>query len=124
MLQSKLEKLQSDLFTLGHVVKITIPSTVDVNTGANDVLINKVKTLVVEKLASWFGGCTVSDGQGAWVSDNVGLVYEDVQIAASYCTSDALESHLDNVVDLALHVKRTMAQEAVALEIDGILYLV
>ena len=110
-----------NLFELSSNVKIYVPSTVDVDQSAdNSAMVEHVE----RTLAGFFGGATASLALGSWVANNNELVMEKVTIVQSYCTEAQLNDHIEAVVHLALHVKHTMSQEAVSLEVNNKLYLV
>lgn len=75
-------------------------------------------------LSGLFGGATIQPGRGAWVSDSAGLVLEDTTLVYAFTDSDGLRAGLDPVIDYAGKIKREMLQEAVSLEIDGVLYII
>lgn len=102
-------------------VSIYVPSTVNVDHEAdNREMVNRV----AEALAGMFGGSTVTEARGAWVSDTAGLVVESVSIVYSNCTQDQLDQYEKQIEALAVMVKTEMVQEAVSVEVDGALYLV
>jgi hypothetical protein len=105
---------------LAHSVSIYVPSTVNVNTPVDSA---KVVNETLSKLSAIFGGCTASNAQGAWISDSEGLVTEKVTICKSF-TGTLDDTQLDKVYDIALAIKRDMAQEAVSVEVDNSLYFV
>jgi hypothetical protein len=115
-----MEALDS-LFSLPHLIKVYVPSTMDVNQVAdNAAMVESVETV----LSGWFGGATAIKGIGAWMSDALGLVLEDVTIVQSFAADDSFASNIPNVVRLCERIKSEMSQEAVALEVDSKLYLV
>jgi hypothetical protein len=79
---------------------------------------------VAARLSELFGGATISLAAGAWVSEQYGLIREDVQIVYSYCTDEQLEQNAQEVRRMADEVKRVMEQEAVSVEINNALYLI
>lgn len=75
-------------------------------------------------LASAFGGATTIDAIGSWVSPVAGLVDERVRLVQAHCTSDQLGGKIMAVLSYVRKLRVDLAQEAIALEINGKLYLV
>lgn len=75
-------------------------------------------------LSELFGGATISLAAGAWMSAEHGLIREKVQIVYSYCTEAQLTEHAAAVRKLAEQIKEKMQQEAVSVEINGVLYFI
>lgn len=71
-----------------------------------------------------FGGATSSQAQGAWASENAGIVSEVVHIVVSYTTEEDLSMHVDDVIDFVKVIKAELGQEAMAIEINQKLMLV
>ena len=47
------------------------------------------------------------------------LVTEKVKIVYSFCKSENLNNHIEDIIELANKVKKEMCQEAVTVEING-----
>ena len=75
-------------------------------------------------LAERFGGATSREANGVWLSEAAGLVGEQVHIVESYMSQTDLNRHLDEVVAYVKHLKHTLRQEAMALEVDRKLTLI
>lgn len=108
---------------LGSRVAVYVPGTVgtaDENTEAAE----KMQEYVAGRLSDLFGGATVTDGRGYWISEQAGLVAEYVRIVYSNTTAEDLDRHAGEILELAEHVKREMDQEAVSVEVNGALYLI
>ena len=108
-------------FKLASKVTIYVPATVNTNE-AIDNTFHVDKT--AKMLSSCFGGATSSKAVGYWVSDQAGLVKENTTIVFAYCTTDQLENNIDEVVEWCMGLKAEMAQEAIALEINGEMYFI
>lgn len=104
-------------FKLAHSVAVYVPSTINANeshdTGA-------IVDDVAVKLSNLFGGSTITDGTGTWVSAEHGLIKESVKIVRAFCTDVNYEA----VYDIAVQIKNDLRQESVGVEIDGQFYLV
>lgn len=111
----------SGLIELSCSVRVYVPGTVGVDAAAD----TSAQTDATRRLlADAFGGATTIDALGSWVSPTAGLVDEHVRVVQSHCTSDQLSANIDRVLAHARTLRRDMAQEAIALEINGKLYLV
>lgn len=71
---------------------------------------------VVKRLCHLFGGATTIPGQGSYVMNDGELCQETVTLVESF-TNDMEVSQL---TEMALEVKETLGEEAVAFEIDSI----
>jgi hypothetical protein len=78
--------------------------------------------LVISQLSRWFGGATMTDATGAWVSDVHGLVLEPVKLVTSSTDAAGIAAHQDNLLQLGSYLAQVQGQEAVAIEIDGTMH--
>lgn len=103
-------------FDLDSKVAIYVPSTLNVNEQTD----NTAQVMnIIRKLSTLFGGATASDAVGGWVAENGQTVIEKVKIVYSFCTSEMLKQHIDNILQICEDLKREMSQEAITLEING-----
>ena len=100
-----------------------VPSTINVD----EVLNESAAELVVKEAATFlarrFGGATVTSANGAWVSASDTLVVEAITLVYAY----AFELSTNDLATLKAFVvglKGRLAQEAIAVEIDGGLYFI
>ena len=107
--------------SLTHVIGIFIPSTIDVNQSVDNT--TQVQATLAF-LGDLFGGAISNKGNGVWRSEESGLVTEQVTVVRAFVSRNALEKHLDAVVEFATNLKKEMKQEAVAIDIDNQLVLV
>ncbi|MFG3611434.1 hypothetical protein [Rummeliibacillus stabekisii] len=99
---------------MSNKISVYIPSTEE-----NRAMVNRTLFL----LSELFGGATVIDGQGSWISDSNELVIEKLNIVYSY--TDTLEDdRLFKVIDFAKEIKQEMKQEAISVEINDSLYII
>lgn len=113
-------KLQN-LFKLSSKITIYIPSTADINKPIdNSAFVDEAATL----FSNCFGGATSCETLGYWCSPSAGLVKERTTMVFAYCSDVDLQNHTDKVIDFALKVKAELAQDAVAVEINGEMYFV
>lgn len=116
-----MKKLQN-YFKLSGKVTIYIPNTIgptDEIQGDNAFIDKTAKIL-----SEYFGGSTSTNGLGYWVSSEHGLIKERSTMVFSYCTTEQLEEHIDDVVNICENLKTDMQQEAIALEINGEMYFI
>lgn len=106
---------------LPHRVAVYVPSTQDINHATDNA--EQVQR-VARELAEMFGGATATTARGFWVSDAAGLVAEAVTIVYASCTDRQYHEQVPEVIRIAQRIKEEMQQEAVSIELDGILYLV
>lgn len=102
-------------------VGIYIPTTIDGNKPIDTTTyVNDAKSFMGER----FGGATGRVASGIWYSEQLGLIDEVVYHIHSYTTQDQLNQHLDEVISYIRRLKRTLNQEAMALEINNKLTLI
>jgi CRP-like cAMP-binding protein len=107
--------------SLNHAVALFVPSTMDVDQQVDNS--GQVRA-TLSFLGNLFGGATSSSAEGAWRSEESGLVTEQVTIVRTFVSKKALDTHLDDVIHFATDMKRDMKQEAVAISVDNQLILV
>jgi hypothetical protein len=102
-------------------IKIYVPSTIDVSIASdNSEYVDKT----LEFLSELFGGATTSKAFGAWLSNDLKLVKEKIDLVFSYCDQTALDFHIDKIYNYCMGLKYMLKQEAIALEVNNILYFV
>lgn len=77
--------------------------------------------VIPETLAKLNGGVTITNGFGGWMSENLGLVKEQVTIVSSSALNF---DNASEILNLCRWLKTEMNQEAIALKIDGKLFLI
>lgn len=107
--------------SLNHEVSLFVPSTMDVSQQVDN---SQQVRAALSFLGNLFGGATSSNAEGAWRSEEEGLVTEQVTIVRTFVSRKALDTHLDDVINFATHLKQAMKQEAVAISVDSQLILV
>lgn len=110
-------KTLTALFEMDCKIAIYVPSTVNVDCPCDS---RDMVKHVIGALTDLFGGATATRAKGCWkdISDGK-LVYEDITIVYSYCTSATARHHLENVIGICEHVRDTMKQQAVTLEYNN-----
>lgn len=107
--------------SLTHTIGIFIPSTVNVDQPIdNGSQVQEALTF----LGTTFGGATRNEAEGAWSSQTTGLVVEQVTIVRSFVSEKALQQKLDEVIIFVRGLKKSMNQEAMAVDVDNQLILV
>ena len=107
--------------SLNHSVALFVPSTMDVDQAVD----NRVQVQeTLSFLGNLFGGATSSNAEGAWRSEDSGIVTEQVTIVKTFVSRKALDTYLDEVFNFASQLKVNMKQEAVAVSVDNRLILV
>lgn len=100
----------------------TVPSTQGLTQKLDRNAFNKRVNNVIAELSQRYGGATSMQGTGGYMSDAGELVIEQVYNVTAYCTSELLNE--SEVLELALAYKEAWSQEAIAYEVNGVLYLV
>jgi len=114
-------KTLKNLIVLESNVKIYIPGTIQINQSFdNTEIVNK--TLIL--LSDYFGGSTSYSAIGCWISQNSGLIKENVTICESYCKEIELKKHISAIIDYCENLKKELSQEAISLEVNNKLYFV
>lgn len=106
---------------LQYSFSIYIPSTTDVDVPLSPDIVETEVRNAQRLLSWWFGGTTTTTATGSWWSvDKAKLVIETVVIVKSFSeTSDIHDKRL--IIDYATGLKNRLSQEAVSIEIDGVL---
>lgn len=114
-------KTLKNCIKLSCSVKIYVPSTLNITEVADtQIWIDKSLNLLSVK----FGGATASKALGAWISSQGQLVKENVTMVFSYASQHQLEQGIEEIHDFCIEMKRELAQEAIALEVNNELYLI
>lgn len=115
------EKLGKKLGSgLSEKIAVYVPSTYD---GNREVDNSAYVQQVMKELAELFGGATAYQASGAWISEEKGLIIENVTIVYAYCDTLTNEA-IDDVIKICEHIKEEMKQEAVSIEINNKLYFI
>ena len=102
---------------VNHKITITIPTTVNVNQVASPEIVRKWSNQAKRVFADLFGGFTSHNAIGGWMSQEKGLVEENVIVVSSFTNASGL-NRLSEVKAFASQMARAMTQEAVAVEVD------
>lgn len=110
-----------NVFKLSSRVTLYVPSTRNVNEEADT---SSYVEKAAELFSRLFGGSTVTPALGYWLSPAQGLVKEKTTLVFSYCSDSQLEAGIEEVVGFCEKLKEELDQEAIAVEINGELYLI
>jgi hypothetical protein len=103
---------------LSHEIAVYIPSTIGGDIPRDN---SQYVDSTSSAFSNMFGGCTITKGQGCWISDSKGLIKESIVIVTASCVNLA---NIESVYDIALKIKTELHQEAITVKIDGTLYLI
>lgn len=105
---------------LSHQIAVIIPSTVDVDVAADtSAWVDEALAL----LSRLFGGATAMEGLGGWLSATAGLVKE--RVTRVYAFAEKLDNEkIAEVYQFVARMRHELKQEAVAVEVDGEMFLV
>ena len=110
--------------TLTHRIAVYIPGIVHVDRPAGQVQ-QAWTGQMLDAFGALFGGSTAIHVLGTWIGLDGQLVREPVNLVYSYCSNEHRFGDTQYaVLRLAKRMAAEMGQEAVAVEVDGALYLV
>lgn len=98
-------------------VIIYVPSTKDVNVPLSKEEAEDVVQQTAKFLSQRFGGATSHPARGFWVSEDSGLVGEDVTLVYTFARLRRKDRNV--IVEFALGLKAELNQEAILVEING-----
>lgn len=114
-------KTLKNCIKLSSSVKIYVPSTVNVDQHCDTSdWVNRCLKLLSQE----FGGSTASTALGAWVNNSGDLIKENVVLVFAFAKQAQLESSMETIYNFCLDMKKNLGQEAIALEVNGELYLI
>jgi len=114
------QEVLSQFGRMSESVTVYIPTTINVNQAVDTT---EWVHIVSRELSELFGGATITQGSGCWVSDTEGLVEEKVIMVKSYCVQLTGEL-VQKVIELCQKMKITLSQEAISLEVNNSLILI
>lgn len=110
-----------NMFKLSSRITVYVPSTTDINKIVDtSEWVDAAATL----FSNCFGGATSSAALGYWTSPTAGLVKEKSTMIFAYCSDTDLQAKIETVLDFCEHMKKELAQDAIALEINGEMYFI
>lgn len=106
---------------LGTKITVYVPATINTNETIDNA---PYVTRTAELLSNLFGGATSTNAIGYYVSNAVGMVTEKTTMVFAYANTETLEAKIQDVLEWAVILKNEMAQESIALEINGEMYFI
>ena len=114
-------KLSDFSISLKNKLSIYVPSTCNVN----QVIDN---TKQVEKtscfLSKLFGGCTSINASGKWISDDKGLISENITICFAYCSTKDFLKYENEIIDFLKTLCFEMSQECISVSFNNELFFI
>lgn len=105
---------------LDHRVDLYIPSQCVCGESLPEKLRGRVIEDVKEKFANWFGGHAEIQIKGDWRLPDGTIAKEEVADIYSFCTSEALEQHHEDVDQLAVDIANRLTQDRVLRVFDNL----
>lgn len=118
----KTKKVNSlkNLTCLKERVAVYVPSTVNVDEEVDNT---SYVHEVLKEFSEIFGGATAINADGAWVSNEKGIVLEKNTIIYSF-TNNLNNETIDKILNICQWLKDEMKQEAISLVINNQLYFI
>ena len=105
---------------LSSNIKIYVPSTINLNEKSNN---EHWINLSMKLLSKEFGGATSTKVKGSYLSTSGEIIEEDITMIISFATPEQLKKSMKIIYDFCMSMKNCLAQESIALEKNGKLYL-
>jgi hypothetical protein len=102
--------------TLSSKVEIYIPSTRNVKEPTDNASWIKKIQFVFSK---WFGGASTRYELGTYLDSTDNIVEEPITIVESFCTTNDLEKHMPDVINIAHEMCIDLKQECVAIAVNN-----
>jgi hypothetical protein len=99
-------------------VTITIPSTMNNGNPVEDR--DQVVNNVCSGMSACFDGCTLVDGVGHWNDANGNMVSENVTVATSYVTGEAVNTAVEKATRIAEYLKGRCQQDCVLVTVEPV----
>jgi hypothetical protein len=113
--------MRNNYVKLANRIAVYIPSTINVSVSfSTDSIVDECAGL----LSKLFGGATITEAQGCWISETAGLVKESVKVVYSYCSNVHYSEAVPQILEYAEGLKIQLSQEAIAVELNNKLFLV
>lgn len=109
-----------NLIPYSHKVTIYVPGTIGISKAADT---KPWVSKAAELMTGLFGGATATAALGYWQSKKEGLVQENTTMVFAYAET-LNDDNMTAVLMFCNDLKQALAQEAISLEVDNVLYLV
>lgn len=103
---------------LNEKITLFVPST-----NAKKEQAQKFARYIASEFSELFGGCTITNGVGAWKNEKNELIEERVYLCTSYM-SELTNDQKIKVISLARLTKSIFSQDCVSLEVNNVLYFI
>ena len=115
----------SEVFGVGlpHKVSVYVPSTQNVNLNLSDDAHKNILDSTIRFMSELYGGATAVTARGAYVTTDGLMVVETVTVVTAYTDKPDLAKQR-RVKLFCQSIRRSLGQEAVAVEVDGEMYFV
>lgn len=112
---------------LERKVEIIIPSQCGCGRPLTEDRIGRNLALVKTLFSEWFGGYTITEGQGGYINEQRQECREDVLLVTSFASSEAFQTYAvelsaygsTELESLAVHLANSLGQESVLITLDG-----
>lgn len=111
------------MFKLKNRIGFYVPSTGE-NGRIADGRFDDRATKIARLFARFFGGSTVVNCDGYYIDSDDRLIGESIKLVYSFCDSESLERHYDDVIKTAVDRVAVWSQESIGLEINETFILV
>jgi len=116
-----MKKLSDFSCNLKNKLSIYVPSTTNINNTIDNSAYVKNTSIFLSKL---FGGCTVINAFGNWISDQVGLVSENINICFTYCTTKDFTENESTIIEYVKNLCCELSQECISVSFNNELFFI
>lgn len=106
-----------------HYIAVSVPSTADVDQAIGKQSLADRTETIARVLSDMFGGASVSDVSGSWVSDSGAYIQEPIKRVLSYNPGMTQEQET-TIIDLVKSKAQEWGQEAIMVEVDNRAYFI
>jgi len=107
------------MIELKNKLSVLVPSKI----GTEQIDTTEIVNALLSELSERYGGASITDLKGAWLSEQNGLITEDVKQVWAY-SSDSVQLIRQHGLTIAKSLKKQLRQDSVAIEINNRLLLV
>src|SRR5689334_17640534 len=108
---------------LSHKISVYVPSTQNVNLNLSEDAHKNILDTTIRFLSELYGGATAVTARGAYVTTDGLMVIEMVTVVTAYTDNSDLAKQR-KVKMFCEFIRRSLGQEAIAVEVDGEMYFV
>ena len=115
-----LPSVEGNVDALPHWIRVYVPSVKATGQQVSEGVRARVLEEIKVELGKQGGGFTTLEARGGWVDPAQGIVYEDVSMLEAHQTNPVPP---ETVLSFAAKILSSMEQQAVAISIDGVMYI-